>query len=774
MRAALKKLDWTSLPILAAFVLSVAMAPVFHAQSQGTITKVTPVPDGTFFSVDGATYQHAVSNVWPEGSKHVLSVVSPQYPPSGAKSVLMFDHWEFGNNTVSAANPITITANSGIPEYRAVMLQQVALSLIFFNCPDLAHCAGPGTILVNDAPVIATTDLYFAPGSSVNLVAIPNSGYVFAGWQGGTNQTITGPLNVVTMNGPVAVYPKFQVARHINVATIPDGLQILADRTPVFSGAVLDWGWDSVHSVGPVSPQQDRNNKYWVFQSWSDGGAPNHAYTVAHSNMPDTITATYIPAAPISIVTQPTGLKVKVDGVFGNVLNPYYYTWGVNEVHRVDAPLTQTDSSGRTWQFASWSDGGPAAHDYTVAPDADVTGGAKLVATYSPLSKLTVDSSLAGLSIKVDGVSCNTPCDTLRAPGTQVKVSVPPSVSLSDNSRADFNGWPNGGADLTVSLGDSDQKLLANYHLMNRLTASSDPADGAIYNLSPGSPDGFYDAASSVAVSLTAQPGYRFVRWDGDLSGTIPSGTVAMSAPRSVRGLLNPVPYIAPTGVMNAAGATPEKGVAAGSMISIFGGHLATTSAVAADGLLPQTLAGVVARAGDRLLPLIYVSPTQINAQLPDDMPIGDQIMTVSPPGQSDIRAAFKVVRNAPGLFPVMVVDQAYAMAIHEDGSPITTDNPAKRGELITVYGTGFGPADHPRPLGFPVPASPDYLIVDAAAVQIGTTVISVEKAFAVPGRQGIDAVQFRLTDDSPSATTATMKVTVNGVDSNTVNIAVQ
>jgi uncharacterized protein (TIGR03437 family) len=209
-------------------------------------------------------------------------------------------------------------------------------------------------------------------------------------------------------------------------------------------------------------------------------------------------------------------------------------------------------------------------------------------------------------------------------------------------------------------------------------------------------------------------------------------------------------------------------------MISIFGAHLADTSAVASAGLLPQTLAGVVARTGDRLLPLIYASPAQINAQLPDDVAEGDQIMTVSPPGQPDVRAAFKVLRNAPGLFPVAVADQAFAMAIHEDGSPITADSPATRGELITVYGTGFGPTDHPRPLGFPIPASPDYLVVDSATVQVGTTSINAEKAFAVPGRQGIDAVQFRLTDDSPSATTATLKVTVNGVDSNTVMIPVQ
>jgi uncharacterized protein (TIGR03437 family) len=309
---------------------------------------------------------------------------------------------------------------------------------------------------------------------------------------------------------------------------------------------------------------------------------------------------------------------------------------------------------------------------------------------------------------------------------------------------------------------------------MNRLLASSDPPNGAVYTLSPASPDGYYNAASAVSVSLAAQPGYRFRRWDGDLSGTIPSGMVAMTAPRAVRGLLDAIPYIAPAGIVNSAGVTPQSGVAAGSMISIFGANMASGSEVASGGTLPQSLAGVVAHAGDRLLPLIFVSPVQINAQLPDDLPQGAQVLSISPSGQADVRAPFTVVRNAPGVFPVGLNNQVFAMAIHEDGSPITPDSPARRGELITVYGTGFGPADHPRPYGFPTPDSPDFLIVDTATVQVGDAVINAEKAFVVPGKQGVDAVQFRLGDSAPSGVNANFKVTVNSVDSNTVLLAVQ
>ena len=776
MFAALKKLDWTNLPIVAAFALSMALAPVFRAQDQGTITKVDASPDGPLFQVDGVTYQHAVSNIWPAGSAHTLAVPAPfQTPPTGAKATYSFSHWAFANTT-SVANPLVVTATPGISEYQAVFSTQYALSLVFFDCSAVVNCAtsSPGTILANNAPMNSTQDIWVSPGGTVTLIAIPNPGYVFAGWQGGTNQQINGYIDTVTVNEPMSVYPKFQVARHINFTTVPDGLKVLADRTPILSGTGLDWGWDSVHSVGPVSPQQDNHNKYWVFQSWSDNGAANHAYTVAESNLPDTLTATYIPAVPVTILTQPSGLKLKIDGALTNVLQLNYFTWGVNETHHIEAPAQQTDAQGKVWQFQSWSNGGSAAQDITVPPDADLTGGIQLVATYTSLTKLTVDSTIPGLNISVDGSACTTPCDTLRAPGTQVKVTVPASVAQGDGVRADFNGWPNGGTDLTVTLGNTDQKLTAAYHVMNRFSASTDPVNGAIYTVTPSSGDGFYAASTMVSVSLTAQPGYRFRRWAGDLSGTIPSGMVAMTAPRAVQGLLDPVPYLSPTGVMNAAGVTPQGGVAAGSMISIFGANLANTTTVAPNGLLPQTLGGVVAQAGDRLLPLIFTSPTQINAQLPDDIQPGSVMMTVTPPGQSNVQAVFTVVRNAPGLFPVAANNQIFAMAVHEDGSAITTDSPAIHGELITVYGTGFGPANPARPMGFPIPSSPDYLIVDTATVQVGDAVINAEKAFAVPGRQAIDAVQFRLGDGAPTATNATIKVTVNGVDSNTVLLAVQ
>ena len=765
----MKKFDWKYVPIFVIFALSIALAPVFRAQSSGSLTRITPVPDGAGYTVDGQYSAHESSALWPEGSKHTLFVANVIQTVQ-ERTQYIFLGWQFSGG--SLPNPVTVTASPAITEYRAVFSTNYALEVVLVNCPDPSNCLSPGTVSVNGAMVNSTSYVFLPAGAAAILQAFPNPGYVFLGWSPGPSQSIMGFQNTVTMASPLNVYPLFGVARTVNLATDPPELQLLADRALVPTPTTVEWAVGTPHTVGANSPQVDKWGKWWAFQSWSDGGALNHAYTVAASNIPANLTAKYVGAGLVSILTQPTGLKIKVDGQY-NVLNPYYFAWGIGETHHLEAPAQQTDAQGRLWQFSSWSNGGAATQDIVVPPDAEANG-MRLIATYTPLTKLTVTSSLAGLIVQVDGVACTTPCDTERNPGTQVRVSAPASVPQGDGARADFDGWPGTAGDLVVTLGDTAVTVNASYHRLNRLSTASDPVNAAVWTVLPAAADGFYPANANVALSLATQPGYKFRRWDGDLSGSIPSGVVTMSVPRSVKALFDPVPYIAPAGVMNAAGITPQAGVAAGGIVSIFGVNLTTQTLVAPDGMLPQTLGGLTVAVGERLLPLFFVSPGQINAQVPDDMAMGDQVLTVSPGGAPQVRAPFTVVRNAPGLFAVPVDGQtiANAMVMHEDGSAVTADAPAKAGELLTLYGTGFGPAERPRPEGFPIPQSPSYSIVDAVTVQVGQLAIAAETAYAVVGRCGIDAAQFRL--DGSVTGTVTLRVTINGVDSNTLQLPVQ
>src|SRR5262245_24728171 len=67
--------------------------------------------------------------------------------------------------------------------------------------------------------------------------------------------------------------------------------------------------------------------------------------------------------------------------------------------------------------------------------------------------------------------------------------------------------------------------------------------------------------------------------------------------------------------VVNAASSTPA--LSPGALVSVYGTNLAGSIAQAPVLPLPTQLLDVNVALNDRLLPLLYVSPGQINAQLP-------------------------------------------------------------------------------------------------------------------------------------------------------------
>jgi uncharacterized protein (TIGR03437 family) len=309
---------------------------------------------------------------------------------------------------------------------------------------------------------------------------------------------------------------------------------------------------------------------------------------------------------------------------------------------------------------------------------------------------------------------------------------------------------------------------------MNSLSANASPTKGASWRLSPSSADGYYDSQTKVSIRVSARPGYRFNGWAGDLSGTDPSASLSMNIPHSVTAMMAGSPVLRRGGVTNGAGGGSIAGVAPGSVASIYGENLASQSAAAPASRLAKTLAGVTVHIGARTLPLYFASPEQINFQIPSDLPLGNHSLTVSSEGMPDVTADFSVVRNAPGLFPVVLDGQTYAMAVHEDGTPVSGASPARQGELITVYATGLGPTDRVRPEALAIPAAPRFLLLDPVTIQAGEAVFSPESSFAAPGQAGVDAVQFRLDSSAPSGISVPFYLTVNGVKSNTLAIPIQ
>src|ERR1039457_6040398 len=110
-------------------------------------------------------------------------------------------------------------------------------------------------------------------------------------------------------------------------------------------------------------------------------------------------------------------------------------------------------------------------------------------------------------------------------------------------------------------------------------------------------------------------------------------------------------PSILSQGTVNSA--DYSRSFAPGALISIFGANFSSSTGQPAAFPLPTSLAGAsVQLAGSgEALPLWYVSPTQINAQLPYGVPVGQvQLRVVTAAGNSDLDT-ITVVASAPKIF---------------------------------------------------------------------------------------------------------------------------
>ena len=183
------------------------------------------------------------------------------------------------------------------------------------------------------------------------------------------------------------------------------------------------------------------------------------------------------------------------------------------------------------------------------------------------------------------------------------------------------------------------------------------------------------------------------------------AGGSAVTITLQVTGTL-PLPNI--TGAGNAASFLP--GFASATWISIFGQNLSASTYTwqtsdFVNGNLPASLQGVAVSINGVAAYVEYISPNQINVLAPDDAATGPVNIQVTTGGQASNTASIPKNVLAPGFFTVL---GRYAAAQHADYTLVgaanlisgVTSTPAKPGETILIYATGFGPTNPPVPTG--------------------------------------------------------------------------
>ena len=790
-----------------------------QAQTATSIT-ISSSPSGARFQVDGTIYNQAANFIWPTGSTHYVVFITDtpvgtntatniQTSPDGSVEYSL-NGWEDNNSLVQPnAAPIqVITADPAITSFTAEVTVFYRVTVNYYTpVPSNSSapqpvCAAPGGIPIGQSsPGVVyigkgcfwgSVIAYIQAGTTEPLNAYPYPGYAFTGWS--INNTAPTPfLTSVTVNSPVEIIPMFVPAERVSFETSPPGLQVLVDHTPVPTRTIadapacpdnetlpaivqlgfpplcfgdFDFVPGSIHFVSGVTPQLDHTGNWWVFSEWSNGIQQNGLYQVSNNpRVPATVIADYVQGAQVSLLTSPVGLQLTVDG------NPNYasydFVWGVGTTHQVTAAATQTGSNGRVYTFQGWSNQTAPSQTITVAASMATTG-YRATANYSELSRVVVQSSPSGLTLQVDGAKCVTPCNVDRQSGATFQVTAPTQIPMGTGARLDFGSWSDGGAsNHVITVSQNFATVGVSYRTLYQLSANSTPGNGSAFKFSPSSSDMFYTQGTQVSVTAVPNPGFKFGHWTGDLSGSYPSGSVTLTAPESIMANMITVPYIAPAGILNGVGQTPSTAVAPGSIISIFGQSLASVVQVGPVNPLAQTIAGTTVTINGAILPLLFVSPQQINAQLPSNLPDGNYTLDVQNTGQPEITGTLTVARDAPGLFFYTVGSTAYAMAFHADGSLVTTSSPAAAGETISFLGTGFGPYQTPIFDGF-FPPNPPPAVADSVDLSVAGSKVT-SKSTAAPGYTGMVATDFQVPSGLPSGTSVPLLVSINGVDSNTV-----
>ena len=160
-------------------------------------------------------------------------------------------------------------------------------------------------------------------------------------------------------------------------------------------------------------------------------------------------------------------------------------------------------------------------------------------------------------------------------------------------------------------------------------------------------------------------------------------------------------PAISDNGVITAGGFGGFQSAAPGSFIEIYGSNLSgeisrgweTRDFIANNA--PTSLEGVSVTVNGRATFVNYVSPTQVNVQLPAGVPTGGAVpVIVTTNGQASAPVMIPIKTQSAGILApasFKVGDKQFAAAAHAGGSFVSATAPAVPGETLVFYGIGFG-----------------------------------------------------------------------------------
>jgi len=308
---------------------------------------------------------------------------------------------------------------------------------------------------------------------------------------------------------------------------------------------------------------------------------------------------------------------------------------------------------------------------------------------------------------------------------------------------------------------------------------SDDPASGEIVEVDPNT------ASTVYALPVGYNRMYQSVDSGADWSYVLfPQGcdqpgacggtnsatnfVVAKSAPAPP-----PPPSISDNGVVN--GASFQPGIVPNSWVTIAGTHLASKTDnwnnSIVNGQFPTELDSVGVTIGGKPAYIYFISSGQINVLAPD-VGFGSLPMTVTTAGGTSATFMVTSSQYGPAFFawpnnqPV-ATRQDFTYAVKPGTFSSLTTVAAKPGDVIILWGTGFGPTNPIAPPGEPVPGDKTYSTATLPTVTINNVAAKVYGAALTAGAGGLYQVAIQVPSSIPDGDWPVV-ATIGGVESPT------
>lgn len=241
-------------------------------------------------------------------------------------------------------------------------------------------------------------------------------------------------------------------------------------------------------------------------------------------------------------------------------------------------------------------------------------------------------------------------------------------------------------------------------------------------------------------------------------------------------------PDIATIATVSAASFTSGS-LAAEEIVTAFGANLASGTEIGTSTPLPTSLLGTSIKVKDknnieRPAPLFFVSPNQINFQVPPDTAVGKAIVTVTNAQSNSVSATVLIEKTAPGIFTANSSGQeapaAVLLRVKPDGAQLfesVVQFDQQKNKFV------------PLPIDFGAESDLLFLLLfgsgwrgrsamDKVIARIGDTNIPVQYAGAQGSFVGEDQINLQLPRTLIGRGEATLSLTVDGQMANLVTVA--